>query len=624
MLLGKFYLTRERIDDAMTICEQIDSLLHDTNGIDMLFRDANLMGKANTLSLIFYAYYKAGRYEDAFRTATEFHDCISSYIQQNFDLMTQNEREGFSANNTTGSLPLYYLLPHMPERLAGPAYNAALSDKGLLLRSSNRIQKAIAASGNDTLIHAVDSLRLLQAQLLSIQSTDMNAQSQFATLREKVDRLERFISRKALAYKQEVDVVPSWQQVREQLKKDEAAVEYIMTDSTLMALVLTPKCEQPEVIPLMGSNDAMTLSEMTRGKTPTLMAKSLYGAGHIYFYEKLWKPLETHFKGATKIFFSPTGFLNSLAFAAFTLPDNSYLIDHYELHQLTTTARIAYRNTRKKTKRHAMTANIYGALYYNEEQREYYEPRLESLRQSFQTGNHLAQNVNQRGAAEEFPFLESSLYEADVVETILKQEKVKTSKLTGSIPTEQALRQMDGHSPDILLISTHGFFYNDISSALQVPYFQKRQNMLNAMTSTGLILADGERTWQGEQQDEAINDATDNILSSNEVATMNLTGTQLAILSACETGLGSTNTMEGVYGLQRGFKQAGVRSLCASLWSVNDLTTAELIQSFFHNWLSGAPGMTMQLAMIEAMREQRARTPEPYFWAPFVLYDADF
>ena len=104
---------------------------------------------------------------------------------------------------------------------------------------------------------------------------------------------------------------------------------------------------------------------------------------------------------------------------------------------------------------------------------------------------------------------------------------------------------------------------------------------------------------------------------------MNLTGTQLAVLSACETGLGASN-MEGVYGLQRGFKQAGVRSLCASLWSGNDLSTAQLMQSFFRQWLSGKKGMTMQQAMITAMKEQRARTPEPYYWAPFVIYDADF
>ena len=205
----------------------------------------------------------------------------------------------------------------------------------------------------------------------------------------------------------------------------------------------------------------------------------------------------------------------------------------------------------------------------------------------------------------------------ETVDYLIDYDSDNTSGL--SVTDKIYLDMMEGNSPDILLISTHGFFYNDIQEAIKVPYLQKRQNALNPMTTTGLILADGERAWQGEPRE----DECDNILSSQEVASMNLTGTQLAVLSACETGLGASN-MEGVYGLQRGFKQAGVRSLCASLWSVNDLSTAQLMQSFFRQWLSGKKGMTMQQAMITAMKEQRARTPEPYYWAPFVIYDADF
>jgi len=86
--------------------------------------------------------------------------------------------------------------------------------------------------------------------------------------------------------------------------------------------------------------------------------------------------------------------------------------------------------------------------------------------------------------------------------------------------------------------------------------------------------------------------------------------------------LGAVNS-DGVYGLLRGFKQAGAKSICASLWSVNDLSTSQLMQSFYSIWISKYKGKNKQKAMRDAMLEQRDRTPSPYHWAPFVLYDAD-
>jgi len=622
MFLALFLLRQGKVDEAQDVYQRLDTLLHDANNFDMRHPDANLMGKANVAGLISVGYLLSGHYDDALRLAYEFQGYMLAYIQQNFDLMTQNEREGFIGGNSSGSMPLLLLLPHMPERLASDVYNAVLRDKGLLLRTTNRLQRAIAASGNDTLIQAVDSLRMMQQRLASIQSTTPDANIQVASLREQMDRLERYISRKSAPYRDQDDEVPTWQQVRDHLGKDEAAVEFVMTDTTLMALVLTNGLNHPQYVPLMGAEDGVVLIQMLQGKDPAQLADSLYtstgSAPYTYLYDKLWKPLEAHFNGATKIYYSPTGILNSLAFAAFTLPDGSYLIDHYELHQLTSTARLAYRSTKHKSKKKALTANVYGALYYNDEQRAYYAPRLAEMRQSFQSDTYLAQTDKRRGQDENFPFLENSLYEADAITGLLTANGVWAQEQVGEEPTEQAFRKLDGNSPDILLISTHGFFYNDPRKAREVPYLQQRQNVLNAMTSTGLILADGERTWLGERLD----DDADNVLSAAEVASMNLTNTRLAVLSACETGLGASNS-EGVYGLQRGFKQAGVRSLCASLWSVNDRSTADLMQAFFRYWLADKKEGAMQRAMIRAMKEQRERTPSPYHWAPFVLYDAD-
>ena len=103
------------------------------------------------------------------------------------------------------------------------------------------------------------------------------------------------------------------------------------------------------------------------------------------------------------------------------------------------------------------------------------------------------------------------------------------------------------------------------------------------------------------------------------MATLDLSNTRLAVLSACQTAVGDVDR-EGVYGMQRGFKQAGVGSIIASLWNVNDKSTARLMQVFYQKWLSGS---SMQHALHEAVRVLRQEYPSPFYWAPFVLMDAE-
>ena len=348
---------------------------------------------------------------------------------------------------------------------------------------------------------------------------------------------------------------------------------------------------------------------------PAILADYIYKIGNLYLYNLVWKPIEPSLQETNIVYYSTTGYLNSLSFAAIPMPNGTNLIDHFELHQLTTTGRLAYRNIRNNNK--ILSANLYGAFYYNTEQEEYFKPRLAQMRKKFNTDGFIVDNSKHRGQAEYFPYLECSLNEVDNVEQVLQKNSISTIKEIGEIPTEEHIRKLNGLSPDILLLSTHGFFFNNIKKAADIPYFQHRQNGISAMTSTGLILADGERAWQGE----IIPEERDNIFTSQEIATQDLTNTKLVLLSACETALGSFNA-EGVFGLQRGFKQAGVQSICASLWSVNDRSTAGIMQSFFRYWISDKKEGAMQRAMIRAMKEQRERTPSPYYWAPFVLYDA--
>ncbi|MEJ7680988.1 MAG: CHAT domain-containing protein [Segetibacter sp.] len=136
----------------------------------------------------------------------------------------------------------------------------------------------------------------------------------------------------------------------------------------------------------------------------------------------------------------------------------------------------------------------------------------------------------------------------------------------------------------------------------------------NPMFRSGLVLAGANYAWKGGA---VIPGKEDGILTAYEIAQMDLSNTDLVVLSACETALGDLQGNEGVIGLQRAFKMAGVKQLIVSLWRVPDKETTELMTLFYHNWLTGQ-------STREALRSAQLKMKEkysPYFWAAFVVVE---
>ncbi len=105
-----------------------------------------------------------------------------------------------------------------------------------------------------------------------------------------------------------------------------------------------------------------------------------------------------------------------------------------------------------------------------------------------------------------------------------------------------------------------------------------------------------------------------------ELAGLDLWGTQLVVLSACDTGRGDVKLGQGVYGLRRAFVVAGAETVVMSLWKVNDETTSTLMEAYYRNLLAGQGRAT---ALREAMRWLRATQPHPHYWAPFIVLGRD-
>ncbi len=175
----------------------------------------------------------------------------------------------------------------------------------------------------------------------------------------------------------------------------------------------------------------------------------------------------------------------------------------------------------------------------------------------------------------------------------------------------------DAVSPAALHIATHGFFLPKKAMRFALLAGLGTESDTdpgeeNPLLLSGLALA-GANSWLAGQV--LPKEADDGLLTAEDVSTMNLTGTQLVVLSACDTGIGRIESGEGVLGLRRSFRLAGAGTLVMSLWKVPDTETAQLMKEFYRQLNAG---MSCAQALREAQLMLRRQHPEPYVWGAFI------
>ena len=193
----------------------------------------------------------------------------------------------------------------------------------------------------------------------------------------------------------------------------------------------------------------------------------------------------------------------------------------------------------------------------------------------------------------------------------LKQLLPDARFFTRAQATKAALQQVSG--PSILHVATHGFFLADRSTA---PSPQNRRSRVakwatwteNPLLRSGLALA-GANHARGNE--------ADGVLTALEATGLDLWGTKLVVLSACETGLGDVKNGEGVFGLRRALVLAGAESQMMSLWAVSDRSTSDLMAGYYRALLDGQ-GRGEALRRVQLGMLRTASRSHPYYWASFI------
>jgi CHAT domain-containing protein len=312
---------------------------------------------------------------------------------------------------------------------------------------------------------------------------------------------------------------------------------------------------------------------------------------------QLMQPLRPHLGDARQILLSPDGMLNLLPFGVLADEQGRYLAERLQLTYLTS-GRDLLRTSSTAPSRQApiVIANPDFGL----PDKTAAAPASENRR-----------STDRAAGAMEFNPLPGTAAEAQALKALLKLKDKQV--LTKGKATEAALKQVRG--PRLLHIATHGFFLEDQpldleSQAGQLPGQDRLQAPKgeNPLLRSGLALAGANRLRSGRD---------DGVLTALEVAGLDLAGTELAVLSACETGVGAVQNGEGVYGLRRALVLAGVRTQIASLWKVDDAATRDLMSDYYQRLQAGA-GRSQALREAQlAMLKDPARA-HPYYWASFI------
>lgn len=568
-------------------------------------------------------YRLLGRYKEALDCFEEYIEVTRANINQNFDVLSEKGRAKFLKSISRELTILsseFYAIRGKSAAAAGLLSDVSLILKSLLLDSNRAFLREITTSDNP-------NLQLLYADWLQLKRILNKQYERPIHQRLNVDSLERRLEQIDEELSQSTKVAypfqssATWRDVKSTLGQNETSLEFVhfqlygdqeWSDSTMYCAIVQKKdWAFPKMIPLF---EKQQLEKLVSHLYPS-QKKKINAVYSRELYELVWRPIEKLIGSPTKIYYSPSGLLHQVTFAA--IPDSLGLpiVEKYQLHYISSGRNLL--QEKDKTFQQPISAMIYGGVDYDS---------MQVIPPSNLPKDSIKAKIKENPAKRQYDdkgweYLPSSLVELKKLSNIFQAKHINTTSLTGQLATEESFNEIGikEPSPDILHLATHGFFFSDDPGEAKPDIDRSNyfQHATDPMLRAGLVLAGANRVWLNN---DTLPENENGILSAFEISNSNLQNTKLVVLSACETALGDIKGSEGVYGLQRAFKVAGADHLITTLWKISDSNhTVEFMETFYRLWLSEKK--SIHQAFRETQMTLRIKYPHPYYWAGYVLME---
>ncbi|MEX1002505.1 MAG: CHAT domain-containing protein [Crocinitomicaceae bacterium] len=557
-----------------------------------------------------------GHYSEAKNLFNESIDNLQSHLISYLPFLSEKEKSGFYNRYIHHFYDYFQFInsaKNQHPELQTKAFNLSLTLKGMLLRSSRAMRNVVLNSGNQKLIYLYDEWVNLKKRIADLSALPIDQRGKdLASLEQKANEYEKKLFQLSDELGAGSFQTATLEEIRGELLKNEAVIEFVsyfdrLKEKTVYsALILKQGDEMPKMVELFEEEKLVEIIDFYGANNFDYISKIYHysSSNKTKLYDLIWGPIEPHLGNAKRIFVSSTGLLHKVSLYAIATGENEYLIDAYELISLNSSGDL--KNREEVESGEMNNVALMGGIQYDTE----------------------------RSDKEVWAYLPGTKEEVESINTVLTGKQKKVEMKTSSDATETFFKSVAERS-DVLHIATHGFFFPDpikIREILasnqtdepvdEVIEFRGKSQVVgvssftqnkNPLMRSGLVFSGVHDLWS----EQRVVKSDDGILTAMEVAQLDLHDTELAILSACETGLGEIKGNEGVYGLKRTFKIAGVDHLIISLWQVPDKETKEFM-IYFYERLYSSDDVTVYQAFEYAQRTMREKY-DPYFWAAFIL-----
>ena len=534
---------------------------------------------------------------------------LNALMKQRIPYMSSTEREGlWNPLSSLFTMMTPYALEAKQTQTAFTknCYDALVMSKSFLLESERSMYDVIKRMGTSEDMHNYITLASMKNQVKAWEK-DYNANADsILSVSRKISRLENLLTNRCKEYSDGTDFMDvDYDAVKHALGQNEVLIDFTdyisQTQGRKYAAYIINKVQDYPLLKALFAERQIDSLGIVR---PDMYYSEDYSEDVL---KLLWEPLKENVSEGATIYYVPSQLLFQISLESLPLPDGSLLGSHYHFVRLSSARELVKMKSERKGYK-SNYAVLYGGLQYDledsamvEEAKKYDLSNLLALRGEIARGDSV------------FHDLQGTKEEILKIEDLLKRNKWQVSSYMGKNGTEESFLNMHGKSPKLLHLATHGFYYTP-NRAENVDYLK---GYTDAMSLSGLVLSGGNAAWLGKPLPKGV---LGGILSANDIARLDLSNTDMVILSACQTGQGKA-TSEGLYGLQRAFKKAGVGTIVMSLWSVSDKTTSEFMTTFYERLADTHNAWNKRKAFEEAKEIIRKKHPDPFHWAAFVMLD---